>query len=137
MNVTAEFCRNYIRECLNKCPYFSIIACQTSEGRLVLSVCTRLFDFRSDWSNPCKREFLLALYDLCSKGEAILKEIRETLLKHKINIADPIGQTYDTKALVTSGKKDVQAEIIRFAPNADYEGCFLHSLNLVIGHACN
>ena len=59
-DLAADLYRNYIRECLNKCPYFSIIADETtSQGGLVLSICIRLLDFHGDPSNPCKREFFL------------------------------------------------------------------------------
>ena len=37
---------------------------------------------------------------------------------------------------MSSDKKGVQAEIMKFAPDADYQGCCLHRLNLVICHAC-
>lgn len=37
---------------------------------------------------------------------------------------------------MSSNNKGVQAEIARFAPDADYQGCCLHSLNLAICHAC-
>ena len=83
VSVAADLYRNYIRECLNKCPYFSIIADETtSQGRLVLSICIRLLDFHGDPSNPSKREFLLDICDLPrSTGEAIANVIRETLKK--------------------------------------------------------
>ena len=37
---------------------------------------------------------------------------------------------------MSSDKKGVQGEIIKFAPYADYQGCYLHGLNLVICHSC-
>ena len=37
---------------------------------------------------------------------------------------------------MSSNKKGVQAEIAEHAPDAEYQGCCLHSLNLVICHAC-
>ena len=138
VSVAADLYRNYIRECLNKCPYFSIIVGETtSQGGLVLSICIRLLDCQGDPSNPCKREFLLDICDLpSSTGEAIANVIRKTLKKHKINIADCKGQANDTTASMSSDKKGVQAEIMKFAPDADYQGCCLHRLNLVICHAC-
>ena len=109
----------------------------TSQGRLVISICIRLLDFHGDPSNPCKREFSQDICDLPrSTGEAIANVIRETLKKHKINIADCKGRAYDTTASMSSDKKCVQAEIMKFAPDADYQGCCLHRLKPVICHAC-
>ena len=109
----------------------------TSQGRLVLSVCIRLLDFVADQHKPQKREVLIDLCDLeRSTGQAIAKAIEESLERHKINIADCKGQAYDTTASMSSDKKGVQAEICKLAPDADYQGCCLHGLNLVICHAC-
>ena len=79
VSVAADLYHNYIREWLTKCPYFSIIAAETtSQGRLVFSICIRLLDFHGDPSNPCKREFLLDICDLLSTtGEAIANVIRD------------------------------------------------------------
>ena len=46
------------------------------------------------------------------------------------------GQAYDTTASMSSDKKRVQAELAKDAPDAEYQGCCLHSINLVICHAC-
>ena len=37
---------------------------------------------------------------------------------------------------MSSDRKGVQAEIAKYAPDAEYQGCCLHSINLVICHAC-
>ena len=37
---------------------------------------------------------------------------------------------------MSSDKKGVQAELAKDPPNAEYQGCCLHSINLVICHAC-
>ena len=47
----------------------------------------------------------------------------------KINLADCRGP-------MSSDKKGVQAHIQKIAPDAEYQSCCLHSLNLVICHAC-
>lgn len=67
-------------------------------------------------------------------GSAIATTIWKSLNKHKINIANSRGQSYDTTASMSSDKKGVQAEIGKHVP--EYQGCCLHSLNLVICHAC-
>ena len=68
-------------------------------------------------------------------GKAIVIAIRESLQKHGFNFANYRGQAYDTTASMSSDKKGVQAEIGKFAPDSEYQGCCLHSLNLVICHA--
>ena len=45
-------------------------------------------------------------------------------------------EAYNTTASMSSDKEGVQAEIARWAPDAEYQGCCLHSINLVICHAC-
>ena len=52
--------------------------------------------------------------------------------KHKIDIRNCRGQAYDTTSSMSSSSVGVQAHIKRVAPDTDYQGCCLHSLNLVI-----
>ena len=54
----------------------------------------------------------------------------------KINLADCRAQAYDTTGSMSSDKKGVQGHIQKIAPDAEYQGFCLHSLNLVICHAC-
>ena len=56
----------------------------------------------------------------------------EVLAKHNINITSCRGQSYDTTASMSSPTVGVQALIKASAPDSDYQGCGLHSLNLVI-----
>ena len=51
-------------------------------------------------------------------------------------VANCRGQAYDTTSSMSSSKKGVQAKIAKCAPDADYQGCCLHALNLAICHAC-
>ena len=108
----------------------------TSQGKIVLSVCLRFLDLR-DPSEPTKREVLL---DICplqrTTGKAIATVIQDSLAKIEIDLTNCRGQAYDTTASMSSDKKEVHAEIAKSAPDADYQGCCLHSLNLVTCHAC-
>ena len=109
----------------------------TSNGREILSVCIRLLDMVSDPSKPIIREALIDMCDLeRTTGAAIANAIRSSLEEHKIDIRNCRGQSYDTTASMSSDKKGVQAELSKYAPDAQYQGCCLHSLNLVICHAC-
>ena len=137
ISVMADLIRDYFRQCLEETPHFALIADETtSEGREVLSVCFRLLDF-ADPTNPIQREVLLDLCDLPrTTGSVIAATIRESLERQKVDIANCRGQAYDTTASMSSNKKGVQAEIAKHAPDAEYQGCCLHSLNLVICHAC-
>ena len=80
------------------------------------------------------------LIDLCdltrTTGKAIATALTESLEKHKIDIANCRGQAYGTTSSMSSSKKGVQAEIAECAPDADYQGCCPHALNLAICHAC-
>lgn len=134
----ANLIRDYFCQCLEKCPHFSLIADETtSHGREILSVCLRFLDFVEDPCRPIKREVLIDLCDLTrTTGKAIATALTESLKKHKIDIANCRGQAYDTTSSMSSSKKGVQAEIAKCAPDADYQGCCLHALNLAICHAC-
>ena len=54
---------------------------------------------------------------------------------HNINIKDCRGQAYDTTASMSSSDTGVQAHIKKHAPDAEFQGCCLHSLNLAICHS--
>ena len=127
--------RDHFRRCLEKCPHFSIIDDETnSQGIQILSVCLRLLDFVVDDSKPQKREVLI---DIERKtGELIAKAIKESLDNHKCNISDCKAQAYDNTSSMSSDQTGVNAEIQKLAHDADYQGCALHSLNLVIAGAC-
>ncbi|CAH3137964.1 unnamed protein product [Porites lobata] len=131
ISVMANLIRDYFRQCLEETPHFALIADETtSEGREVLSVCLHLLDF-ADPTNPIQREVLLDLCDLPrTTGSVIAATIRESLERQKVDIANCRGQAYDTTASMSSNKKGVQAEIAKHAPDAEYQGCCLHSLNL-------
>ena len=138
ISVMADLIRDYFRQCLEETPQFALIADETkSEGRKVLSVCLRLLDF-ADPTNPIQLEVLLDLCDLPrTTGSVIAATIRESLERQKVKIANCRGQAYDTTASMSLNKKGVQAEIAKHAPDAECQGCCLHSLNLVICHALN
>ncbi|KAG1666870.1 repressor of the inhibitor of the protein kinase [Nymphon striatum] len=136
ISIAADIIRDYFKSCLTACPHYSIIADETtSNGREILSVCLRLLDTTRD--KITKQEVLLDMVDLNRiTGESIAFAIRDTLKKEHIQIADCKGQAYDTTASMSSGKKGVQSYIKKWAPKADYQGCVLHSLNLVICRGC-
>lgn len=58
------------------------------------------------------------------------------LNKHKIEVKNCQGQAYDTTASMSSSSAGVQAYIKNAAPDADYQGCCLHSLSLMICTSC-
>ena len=103
----------------------------------MLSVCLQLLDFIADPSNPIKREVLIDMCDLPgTTGAAITTAILNSLQKHAIDITNCRGEAYYANASMSSDKKGVQAEIARCAPDAEYQGCCLLSINLVICLAC-
>ena len=106
IRIIADTIRKYFRKCLEKNPHFALIADETSSQG---------------------RDVLSVLSSTA---------IQNSLQKHAIDITNCRGQAYDTNASMSSDKKGVQAEIARCAPDAKYQGCCLHSINLVICHAC-
>lgn len=121
----------------SEAPHFAIIADETaSHGREILSVCLRFIDTVSDPASPIKREALIDMYELPqTTGMAIATAIKESLQKQSIPLSNCRGQAYDTTASMSSNQEDVHAEIVKDAPDAEYQGCCLHSINLVICHA--
>ena len=99
----------------------------------MLSVCLRLLDFIPDPFNPIKREVLIDMCDLPgTTGAAITTAILNSLQKHAIDITNCREEAAYTNASMNSDEKGVQAEIARCAPDAEYQGCCLLSINLVI-----
>ena len=102
-----------------------------------MSVCLRFLqiDHKNLGVLPKKHEALLDFHFLERiTGKSIAEGILKVLESHKIDIHNCRGQAYDTTASMSSSKCGVQAHIKKMAPDADYQGCVLHSLNLVI---CN
>ena len=96
-----------------------------------------MLDIVSDPSNSVHREVLLDLCDLPrTTGSVIATTIHESLKRHNIDLGHCCRQAYDTTASMSLDKKGVQVEIAKHAPHAEYQGCCLHSLNLVICHVC-
>jgi hypothetical protein len=62
-------------------------------------------------------------------GNAIATAILESLNKHSIDVGNCLGQSYDTTSSMSSNNKGVHAQISKVAPDANYQGCCLHSLN--------
>ena len=82
---------------------------------------------------PKKHEVLLDFYLLERiTGQCIAEGIMTVLEKHNIGIRSCRGQAYDTTASMSSSGAGVQGHIRRVAPDAEFQGCCLHSLNLVI-----
>lgn len=59
----------------------------------------------------------------------------KVLESHNIDIKNCQGQAYDTVAFMSCSCTGVQAHIKKHAPDAEFQGCCLHSLNLVICHS--
>ncbi|KXJ05465.1 52 kDa repressor of the inhibitor of the protein kinase [Exaiptasia diaphana] len=76
--------------------------------------------------------FAIIADESASHGREILSNNR----KEKIALSNSRGQAYDTTASMSSDKKGVHTETAKDAPDAEYQGCCLHSINLVICHAC-
>lgn len=134
--IAANQIRDFFKKCLSRSPHFSIMADEvTSNGKEILAVCLRFLEI--DHSNyqlkPQKHEVLLDFAFLNRiTGKSIAEKIIEILAKHDISIANCKGQAYDTTASMSSGRCGVQSFIKEKAPYASFQGCCLHSLNLVI-----
>ena len=135
LGIAADQIREFYRRCLRKSPHFSIMADDvTSHGKEILAVCVRFLevDHTDFQTKPHKHE---ALVDFCFltriTGESIAEGILKVLENHQINIKNCRGQAYDTSSM-SSPRAGVQSHIKEHAPDADYQGCCLHSLNLVI-----
>ena len=135
----ADQVRDFYRDCLQRCSHFSLICDEvTSHGKEILAVCLRFLEIDNEkyQVKPIKHEVLLDFYFLERiTGKGIAGGILEVLGKHKIDIRNCRGQAYDTTASMSSSSVGVQALIKEKAPDADFQGCCLHSLNLVICHS--
>ena len=140
LDIAADQIRDFYRSCLEKCPHFAVIADEvSSHGQEILCVCLRFLEIDSInfQKKPLKHECLLDFHFLERiTGEYIATSILAVLNKHKIEVKNCKGQAYDTTASMSSPSAGVQAYIKKAAPDADYQGCCLHSLNLVICTLC-
>ena len=136
LEIAADQIREFYRTCLKKCPHFAVMADEvTSHGKEILSVCLRLLEIDNVnfQVKPKKHELLLDFSFLQRiTGQSIAQSILSVLEKHGIDIKSGRGQAYDTTSSMSSARVGVQAHIKRMAPDADYQGCCLRSLNLVI-----
>ena len=136
LEIAADQIRDFYREYLREWAHFSVVADEvTSHGQEILSVCLRFLEVQKGIFElkPKKHEVLLDFAFLQRiTGESIAQGILCVLEKHKIDIRNCRGQAYDTTSSMSSSSVGVQAHIKRVAPDADYQGCCLHSLNLVL-----
>lgn len=139
LEIAADQVGAFYRICLQKCPHYSLIADEvTSHGKEILSVCLRFLEI--DHANfhikPKKHEVLLDFHFLQRiTGKSIAEGILHVLQKHEIDVKNCQGQAHDTTASMSSSTSGVQAHIKENAPDAEFQGCCLHSLNLVICHS--
>ena len=101
----------------------------------ILFVCLRLLEInhKSFLLKPKKHEALLDSRFLERiTGHSIAENILQVLEMHTIYIKNCRGQAYDTTASMSSSGTGVEAYIKKKVPDAEFQGCCLHSLNLVI-----
>ena len=134
--VAADCVRSIYKDCISNCPHFSVMADEvSSHGKEILSVCLRFLeiDHENYQHKPKKHEVLLDFGFLQRiTGKHIAETVLSLLAKHNIDIANCRGQSYDTTASMSSSAVGVQAFIKKSAPDSDYQGCCLYSLNLVV-----
>ena len=117
------------------CPHFSVIADEViSHGKEILSVCLCFLEVRTNTEFFAKKHEVLLDFHFLKRitGEKIAEGILKVLECHEINVTKCRGQAYDTTASMSSSRSGVQAHIQKFPPDAIYQGCVLHSLNLLI-----
>ena len=77
---------------------------------------------------PEKHEVLLDFHFLERiMGQTIAKDILDVLETHAVDVKNCRAQAYDITASMSSSRTGVQSHIKRVAPDADYQGCCLHS----------
>ena len=119
------------------CHHVSVIAAEvTSHGNEILSVCLRFLEVRTNTEFVAKKHEVLLDFHFLERitGEKIAEAILKVLECHEIDVTKSHGQAYDTTASMSSSRSAVKAHIQKFTPDAIYQGCILHTLNLVI---CN
>ena len=133
IEIAADQIREFYRECLKNSPHFAIIGDKvTSHGKEILSVCLRFLQAANFRVKPEKHQVLLDFHFLEHiTRQAIAKDILDALETHAIDVKNCRAQAYDTTASMSSSRTGIQSNIKRVAHDADYQGCCLHSLNLV------
>lgn len=123
--------RNIVKN-INKSPYFSIIADQTTDsGKMEqLSICIRYID------DLQPVEQFVGLYETAdTSGEVLSSVLMDVLTRLGLPVTNLRGQCYDGAANMAGDHKGVQSRILALQPKALYVHCFAHTLNLSVQDA--
>ncbi|XP_065321635.1 zinc finger MYM-type protein 1-like [Gordionus sp. m RMFG-2023] len=121
---------------INKSPYFSVLADETTDvsGVEQMSLCVRYISLDGDIQ--ILEEFLQFIPVMDMRGEALAKTILLNLEKYKLNLNLMRGQDYDGAPAMSGHLNGVKAHILKKYPFAIYVHCASHSLNLAISDSC-
>ena len=139
IDIIGSYIRKKITKTLsNEDAVFSIIADEVTDkfaNQELLSLCLRFVEMK-DGKHHIKEAFLDFVHLERTTGKKIASAIKDSLVKHDLDIRKVRGQAYDGASCMSSARVGVQAEIKREAPLALYTHCSSHVLNLSIVAAC-
>ena len=119
---------------INKSPYFSILADETTDvaGVEQMTFCVRYLK-----DDKIIESFLRFIPVESTTGENLSEIILNTMASLNINTEKLRGQGYDGASNMTGKFKGVKTRIMEKFPLAQYTHCSSHVLNLVVMASCS
>ncbi|XP_050058793.1 52 kDa repressor of the inhibitor of the protein kinase-like [Aphis gossypii] len=133
ISICGDIIKSKIIQRVNAAECFSVLADETTEGRIEqMSICLRYYD-RGD--KKIREDFLefTPAVDLTGKGLTTL--IMSSLQNNGINCQFLVGQGYDGASEMSGYLHGAQEYIKKEFPTALYVHCSAHSLNLALANA--
>ena len=120
----------------SNCPVYSVLADEATDcgNKEQMPITIRFVDSK----NEIQERFIKFVNcDEGLTGEALAKNIEDTLKEVGLPLANCRGQGYDGASAMSSMRKGVSGCILANNPKAIYVHCTSHRLNLAVAKACN
>ena len=139
-NKLIKICGNQVREQIvaeinnSSCPIYSVLGDEATDCGSIeqMSIVLRYVD--SD--KEINERFIKFVQCEGVTGEALAKNIEDTMDEVGLPLDNCRGQGYDGASAMSSKSKGVSGRILRENPKALYVHCSSHRLNLVVAKAC-
>ena len=139
-NTLIKICENQIKEKIvseitnSNCPIYSVLADEATDCGSIeqMPIVLRYVDSEKE----INERFIKFVLCEGMKGEALAKNIEDTLAELNLPLENCRGQGYDGASTMSSKTKGASGCLLTKNPKALYVHCSSHRLNLVVAKAC-